>query len=485
MFDLFSKLADIILEKVPSDHSLFVIKDGNGKCVFEKEAGMTETCEREFSDLVVSAAFEKSSPVVIPDTRAGGGISEKLDREDGRPRSILCYPWTMNGRPCGCAYLARGWSGPAFSRENLEFLALTLSPVIYLMGQANGNRRRAEGETGFQPVGADRILGESPAIRRVRSLVGKLRESDAPVFIWGESGTGKELVAKTIHETGNRRGGQFIAVNCGAIPENLLESELFGHARGAFTGALRDKVGLIEDAHGGTFFLDEIGDLPLSLQAKLLRVLEEKKIRRIGENRFRPVDVRFISATNKNLEEEIARKNFREDLFYRLKIIGVEIPPLRARKEDILPLVDRFLAEFSRSPDRARSFFSPLALDLLLAYPWPGNVRELQNEIQRCLVISEGGMPIREDVLSPKINPRGDLSASASPRFLEAKAEFEKRYIRDALARCNYHRTRTAAEIGLTRQGLFKLIKKHRIDVHKHKPIGELKGGSDCARFGA
>jgi DNA-binding NtrC family response regulator len=307
------------------------------------------------------------------------------------------------------------------------------------------------------------FLGSAPSILAVRTMIEKVRDSDAPVFILGESGTGKELAARTIHETGRRRAGQFVAVNCGAIPENLLESELFGHARGAFTGAMRDKSGLVEEAAGGTFFLDEIGDLPLALQVKLLRVLEEKKIRRVGETRVRPVDVRFISATNKDIEREVARGNFREDLYYRLKIIPIELPPLRERKEDLLLLLGHFMDEYSRSMRRPRPHFSPLALEMLLSYPWPGNVRELQNEVQRCLIIAGDSPIVREDFLSPKINPGGETYSPASHRLAEARAEFEKRFLREALVRCNFHRSRTAAEIGLTRQGLFKLLKKHNI----------------------
>jgi transcriptional regulator with PAS, ATPase and Fis domain len=309
------------------------------------------------------------------------------------------------------------------------------------------------------------FIGSAPSILAVRFMIEKVRDSDTPVFILGESGTGKELAARTIHETGRRRSGQFVAVNCGAIPENLLESELFGHARGAFTGALRDKPGLVEEAAGGTFFLDEIGDLPLALQAKLLRVLEEKTIRRVGETRVRPVDVRFISATNKDIDREVARGNFREDLYYRLKIIPIELPPLRERKEDLFLLLGHFMDEYSRSMGRPRPHFSPLALEMLLSYPWPGNVRELQNEVQRCLIIAGDSAIVREDFLSPKINPGGETYSPASHHLAEARAGFEKRFLREALVRCNFHRSRTAAEIGLTRQGLFKLLKKHNIQA--------------------
>jgi DNA-binding NtrC family response regulator len=322
-----------------------------------------------------------------------------------------------------------------------------------LPDRERGGEEPASGRRGF--------LGAAPSVQRVRVLIEKVRDSDAPVFILGESGTGKELAARTIHETGRRRGGQFVAVNCGAIPENLLESELFGHARGSFTGALRDKSGLIEEAVGGTFFLDEIGDLPLALQVKLLRVLEERAIRRVGETRVRSVDVRFISATNKNIEREVALGNFREDLYYRLKIIPIELPPLRERREDVALLLAHFMDENCRSMRRPRPRFSPRALELLLAYPWPGNVRELQNEVQRCLIIAGPSPVIREEFLSPKINPGGETYSPSSHRLSVARAAFEKRFLSEALARCGYHRARTAAEVGLTRQGLFKLLRKH------------------------
>lgn len=317
------------------------------------------------------------------------------------------------------------------------------------------------------------FLGSAPSVQKIRAMIEKVRDTDAPVFILGESGTGKELAARTIHATGTRRAGQFVAVNCGAIPENLLESELFGHARGAFTGALRDKPGLVEEAAGGTFFLDEIGDLPLTLQAKLLRLLEEKKIRRVGETRVRAVDVRFISATNKDIDREVALGNFREDLYYRLKIIPIELPALRERREDIVMLLNHFVSEYARLMRRPRPRFSPRALELLTGYSWPGNVRELQNEVQRCLVIAGHGPMIREDFLSPKINPGGEKYSPRSHLLAEARAEFEKRFLREALARCNYHRTRTAAEIGLTRQGLFKLLKKHNIEPGRPAPSAE------------
>jgi transcriptional regulator with PAS, ATPase and Fis domain len=317
---------------------------------------------------------------------------------------------------------------------------------------------------------AIRLIGDSPAIVRIREMIAKVGGHKAPVLIAGESGTGKELVARAIHAAGGGRRGRFVAVNCGAIPDPLLESELFGHARGAFTGAWRDRAGLVEEADGGSFFLDEVGDLSPPLQAKLLRVLQEKEIRRVGENRSRPVAVRFLSATHKTLEAEVAAGAFREDLFYRIRIITVEVPPLRERREDIPLLAEHFVERYAREMGRGRAVLSPAAVERLAAYAWPGNVRELQNEIQRCLVFLGEGAVIEDACLSPRLRPEGELPARGALLLAEARAEFERRFVRQALRRSDFNKTRAAAEMGLTRQGLFKLLKRHGIETPRHAP---------------
>ncbi|MHB8054982.1 MAG: sigma-54 interaction domain-containing protein [Candidatus Aminicenantales bacterium] len=325
----------------------------------------------------------------------------------------------------------------------------------------NGTKDRGVGE------GPDRdivLIGRSAAFRYVLELIDRLKDLDTPVFISGESGTGKENVARAIHYRGPRAAGRFVAVNGGAIPDNLLESELFGYARGAFTGALRDKPGLIEEAGGGTFFLDEVGDLGYPLQAKLLRVLQEHEIRRVGETRNRPVDVRFISATNKNLDREISLGRFREDLYYRLRIVSIDVPPLRERPDDLELLLHHFISRYSEEIGRTRAYFTPRVMETLLAYAWPGNVRELQNEVQRCLILCGPEGVVRVEHLSPRLNPaRPSAPARDSFNFFEAKADFVRRFLGQALRRHENNKARTAEEIGLSRQALFKLLKKHKI----------------------
>ena len=466
-----SRIAEVVFDHVAADLAIFRAFDAKGDPAFEAERGIIgglsdSAGAKEIREILVGRVLEIGRPILVRDVEREPLFADlEIEGNGHRPRSLLAYPWTLRGRPAGIVFLARNGDGRPFDMDNMEFLTLSMAPVIYL-SRRNGGASPVETPTRPPDVPAlGAFMGEAPSVRRVRAMIERVRDTDAPVFISGESGTGKELAARTIHDTGRRRGGPFVAVNCAAIPEALLESELFGHARGSFTGAVRDKAGLVEEASGGTFFLDEIGDLPLALQSKLLRVLEEKKIRRVGETRHRAVDVRFVSATNKDLDHEIERGRFRQDLYYRLKIIAVDLPPLRERPDDALLLLNHFLDEFARSMGRPRPFVSPVALEMLLRYPWPGNVRELQNEVQRCLVMAGGGPLILEEFLSPKINPAGETYSIASHRFAEAKADFERRFLREALARCRYHRTRTAAEVGLTRQGLFKLLKKHGIEV--------------------
>jgi len=411
---------------------------------------------------VIELALERQNPILL---------SPQEDREfalcEGNPgskngHSVLCHPVHGMDGPLGAVCLERHSEDEPFTSKSLNLL-MELTKVLRHILKNHIREYRSEDYT--RSFSDTVLAGTSERHKKVLSLIERVKNTHAPVFIWGESGTGKELVARTIHESGQRRQSEFVAVNCGAIPDHLLESEFFGHVKGAFTGATRDKPGLVEEADGGTFFLDEIGDLSLSLQSKLLRLLQEKEFRRVGDNRMRKVDVRFISATNKNIEEEVICGRFREDLYYRLKIITIEIPPLRERKEDIFCLIHRFLEKYSREMLRERTYFSPRSLELLVDYSWPGNVRELQNEIQRCLILCGEDDLIREEYLSPKINPDRVRHSPVSHNYFHAKAEFEKRFLNQALARFQYNRAKTAERVGLSRQGLFKLIKKHNIAV--------------------
>ena len=330
---------------------------------------------------------------------------------------------------------------------------------------------------------SEEIVGTSKRMQEVFKLVGRVAKSDVTVLITGESGTGKELIAKAIHRYSDRKDRPFLAVNCAALPPNLLEAELFGYERGAFTGAVSSKKGLFEQANGGTLFLDEIGELPLELQAKLLRVLQEKEIRRIGGERTVKVDVRIVAATNRNLEEEVKKGNFREDLFFRLNVVTIELPPLRERREDILPLALYFIRKFSKEFKLPVKELTERAVEWLMSYDFPGNVRELENMILRAMIVSPTGVIDVEDL-------KPSAAFSGTPSFEEAIKNFvvevftleqkeksnlydlvirsaERILISEVLRFCNFNRQKAAQVLGIHRNTLRRKIKELGIETGK------------------
>jgi len=303
------------------------------------------------------------------------------------------------------------------------------------------------------------ILGKSKPIQAVFDLIRRVADSPTNVLITGESGTGKELVAKAIHYNSDRKDAPFIPVNCAAIPEQLLESELFGHMRGAFTDAKLDKRGLFEEAQKGTLFLDEISELPLMLQAKILRAIQEKEIRRVGANKPISVDVRIIAATNLNLSEEVKNKRFREDLYYRLNVIELKLPPLRERREDIPLLVEAFLKKCGEARGKGVKGVSEAALAMLMDYAWPGNVRELENIIERAVTLSRG------EKISPDDLPASVQGARGDRRVLDEAAEktlplhdLEKEYIKKVLDKCGGNKYQAAHALGIDRKTLYRKL---------------------------
>jgi len=314
------------------------------------------------------------------------------------------------------------------------------------------------------------IIGSSPAMQKVFSRITKVIKTDSTVLVLGESGTGKELIAKAIHSNGPRRDKPFIAVHCGAIPENLLESELFGHTKGAFTGAIRDKMGKFEAAHHGTIFLDEIATLPMHLQIKLLRVLQEQEVERIGSNKQIKLDVRIISATNVNLEEEVKKGTFRDDLFYRLNVIPVTLPPLRERVEDILPLVRHFLAKYCKEMGRHHMNIAKEALIALEVYAWPGNVRELENVVERTVALTEGDQITLSDLpsnITRSYNEQEELPTRVTSRGVDlgkVLTDIEQKMISDALSLSDGVKARAAALLKMNRTTLVEKMRRLGMD---------------------
>jgi two-component system response regulator HupR/HoxA len=323
--------------------------------------------------------------------------------------------------------------------------------------------RRDAGDARERPLSFERLIGAHTGLARAVGLARKVLATDTTVLLLGETGTGKELLARLIHDSGPRRARKFVAQNCGALPESLLESELFGHARGAFTGAIADRKGLFEEADGGTIFLDEVGEMSPAMQLRLLRVLQDGEVRRVGASGTRRVDARVLAATNVDLEAEARAGGFRRDLYYRLNVFPIELPPLRERAEDIPALVEHFLRAACARTRRAVPSVSPDALALLRAYPFPGNVRELENEIERAVTLADNGRPLGPEHLSERIRsgPPGAAPA-ASPRTLnEAIEQLKRRIIEDALRECG-SKTRAAERLGLTRQSLQQMLRRRQ-----------------------
>jgi DNA-binding NtrC family response regulator len=311
------------------------------------------------------------------------------------------------------------------------------------------------------------IIGKSSKIQKVFSLIEKICDADTTVLIYGESGTGKELIAQALHYQGARRGGPFIPVNCGAIPGELLESELFGHEKGAFTHAIRTRLGRFEMAHGGTVFLDEISEMSPMLQVKILRVLQERQFERIGGTRTIKSDFRVIAATNRNLEEEVRQGSFREDLYYRLNVIPIEAPPLRERLSDIPLLTRHFIDKYNNSKRKVISGVSQEVLSCLMNYGWPGNVRELENVIERMVILATGEEFLLEDLPRRlrESNEKGGLEAESIPGdsfvLSEAVADFEKKLIIQALNQTNWVKNQAAKQLNVNRTTLLEKMKRY------------------------
>jgi DNA-binding NtrC family response regulator len=333
------------------------------------------------------------------------------------------------------------------------------------------------------------LVGASRTMRRLFTAIEKLAVCDANVLILGESGTGKELVARAIHEHGSYAGRRFVAQNCAALPEALLESELFGHCRGAFTGANVDKRGLFEEAHGGTFFLDEIADMPLALQIKMLRVLQEGEIRRLGETRSRRVQVRIVAATNKRLHDEVAAKRFRADLYYRLNVVKLELAPLRRRRDDVPLLARYFCDKITTRLGRPPLEFADDVMQRFVDYDWPGNVRELENEIERLVALHGDDGLVRPYMLSEPLRYGAgsdwSLDRLEDMRDLNQASEFlERAMIARSLDRHGWNKSRAAHELGVSRQGLIKKIQ--RLDLVRPAPAPgrAVEAGADAASAG-
>lgn len=407
----------------------------------------------------LKAMSERDYPVVLTDLRMGGMPGDELLSEikHSYPDTNVIVMTAFGSVESAIEAMKLGAYDYLTKPVKTDEVVLTIEKALReaaLRREVNTLRRAVHKEYSFH-----QILGKSKPMQEVFDLIRRVADSTTNVLITGESGTGKELAAKAIHYNSPRREGPFVPVNCAAIPEPLLESELFGHVRGAFTDAKTDKRGLFEEASGGTLFLDEISELPLLLQAKLLRAIQEREIRRVGATRSVSVDVRIIAATNLALAEEVKAKKFREDLFYRLNVIEIRMPPLRERREDIPLLVEAFLkkcAEASKKPVRG---IGESALALMMDYPWPGNVRELENVVERALTLARTERILPEDLPPTIRGARGDrrILDEAAERTLPLH-DVEKEYIQRILEKTGGNKYQAAQVLGIDRKTLYRKL---------------------------
>ncbi|MFL6262755.1 MAG: sigma 54-interacting transcriptional regulator [Thermoanaerobaculia bacterium] len=464
--ELARALLEPVLAAIPGDRAALLLADRGAPEIadafaLDRRGG---TAPFPVSRTVVRQALAGTA-LLAGEVLTAGDLAGAESLRAARVRSLLAAPVTHLGRALGLLYvdvLEREPPGPSLDAGHLEILtalggiaAGALAGVRQVEWLDEENRRLAEGLSG----GAGGMVGESPRMREVYRLLRRAAASDTTVLLRGESGTGKEVAARALQRESPRAAGPFVAINCATLSESLLESELFGHEKGAFTGAVARKTGKAEAADGGTLFLDEIGELPLPLQAKLLRFLQEREFERVGGTRPIRVDVRVVAATNRDLEKAIREGTFREDLYYRLSVIPLHLPSLRERREDISLLASHFAALTSQRLGRPVAGFTPEARACLQGYDWPGNVRELSNAVERAIVLGEG------DLIRPEDLPETVLEAAAVPgitlgRYHETLHETKRRLIRAAVAEAAGNMTRAAALLGLQPTYLHRLINK-------------------------
>jgi transcriptional regulator with PAS, ATPase and Fis domain len=370
----------------------------------------------------------------------------------------MCAPLISQGQVTGAMYVGNDRVKGLFERSQLDVLAIFAGQASLILQNAmllsalRADKEKLAAELTDKRFGD--IIGVCPGMLDVFRKLTKVSTTDISVLITGETGTGKELIAREVHRRSNRATGPFIVINCGAIPENLIESELFGHVKGAFTGAVASRPGKFQLADKGTLFLDEIGELPPNLQVKLLRALQERIVIRVGDSRPEKVDIRVVAATNRVLEEEIRTGRFREDLYYRLNVVNIWLPPLRERGDDVLIIAKALLSKYADELHSSVQGFTPAALAAIKKHPWPGNIRQLENRIKKALVLCE------RTLLSPEDLDLGQNSENPILPLEKAKEEFQRKYVLEVLERNNGNRTQTARDLGVDPRTIFRHLER-------------------------
>ena len=459
--ELLNALMDAVIEITNADKGFLILMDGDQLDVKVARNLMRENIADavlQLSDSIVAKVVKTCKPVIISDAMNDEEFAGSKSIMKLKLSSVICVPLLDQGTLIGLIYVGNDSVVNLFQSDTMQVLTVFAAQASLIITNAMLlNDLRVDNlqlHQRLERIHFGEIVGTSPPMQEVFKKVEKVAATDISVFITGETGTGKELIAREIHNRSPRAQKPFVTINCGAIPENLLESELFGHVKGAFTGAVANKQGKFQAADGGTLFLDEIGEMPLNLQVKLLRAIQEKIVIRVGDTRPEPVDIRILAATNRNLEEEIRHGRFREDLYYRLNVVNVHLPPLRERQDDVVVIARYLLSRYTKEYEAKVKGFSPNASVAIRKYHWPGNIREMENRIKKAVVLAE----------SPMIGPEDlGLTTDVMPRILtlgDAKEQFQRDYINEVLALNNGNRTKTARDLGVDPRTVFRHLEK-------------------------
>ncbi len=463
--ELLDALMDAVVEITNADKGFLVLLEGETvdvKVARNVNKENIADAVSQLSDSIIAKVIRSRKPVIVSDAMRDDEFSAAKSVMQLKVSSVICVPLLDRGRLLGLIYVGNDSIRDLFQNDTLRVLSIFASQAslivanALLLNELKVDNKRLNDRLEQYRFGE--IVGTSPPMQAVFRKVEKISATDISVLITGETGTGKELIAREVHNRSPRAGKPFVTINCGAIPENLLESELFGHVKGAFTGAVANKQGKFQAADGGTLFLDEIGDMPIELQVKLLRAIQEKVVYRVGDTRPETVDIRILAATNRELEKEIAAGRFREDLYYRLNVVNVELPPLRVRGDDVLVIARYLISRYSREYDAKVKGLSPNAAVGIRKHSWPGNIRELENRIKKAIVLCDSSVIGPDDL---------GLTGDVLPQILtlaEAKDKFQRDYINEILALNNGNRTKSARDLGVDPRTVFRHLEKESDD---------------------
>jgi transcriptional regulator with GAF, ATPase, and Fis domain len=415
------------------------------------------------SDSIVRQVLETKRPLIVSDALNDTTFGKSESVIALKLSSVMCVPLLSQGDSVGALYVANDEIKHLFDRAQLDMLTVYASQASLILQNAmllsalRADKEKLSAELSDKRFGE--IIGACASMMEVFRKLQKVAATDISVLITGETGTGKELIARELHRRSNRVNGPCVTVNCGAIPENLIESEMFGHVKGAFTGAIASRPGKFQQADGGTLFLDEVGELPQNMQVKLLRALQERVVFRVGDNRPEKCDIRIVAATNRNLEEMIKSGEFREDLYYRLNVVNLWLPPLRERGDDVFIIAKALLSKFAEELHSNVRGFSPQALTAIRKYAWPGNIRQLENRLKKALVLCD------RTLLGPEDLDLGDTDQAAIVPLEKAKEDFQRAYVLEVLERNNGNRTQTARDLGVDPRTVFRYLEKEHATV--------------------